>query len=200
MFYICSKAAKRGYATCPTPTLSANIVDNQVIEYLKQIPTIKNALSGGWKDLSVNQKQEILKSVVKEVNYDNSTKTLTIITIEGNQSLTFNVDIKKVKPEKPEVVIKKEPQLRQNLVLAHQIQTILDNDHATSIKQIAGWLNLTPARINQFMNMLLLAPAIQEQILLEDDQKIAAIPEYKVNGISREMIWQEQLKLWQKIL
>ena len=79
------KAAKRGYATCPTPTLPANIVDNQVIEYLKQIPTIKNALSGDWKDLSVNQKQEILKNVVKEVNYDNSTKTLTIITIEGNR-------------------------------------------------------------------------------------------------------------------
>lgn len=200
MFYICSKAAKRGYATCPTPTLPANIVDNQVIEYLKQIPTIKNALPGDWKDLSVNQKQEILKNIVKEVNYDNSTKTLTIITIEGNQSLTFNVDIKKAKPEKPEIVIKKEPQLRQNLVLAHQIQTLLDNDRAINIKQIAGWLNLTPARINQFMNMLLLAPAIQEQILFKDDEKITALPEYKINEISRELLWKKQIESWNKIL
>jgi len=199
-YYVCSNAGKRGYDTCPTPTLSANIVDNNVIDCLKQIPQVIVAFAEGWAQLSVDQKQEALKKVLKEITYDDSTKTLTIITAPDSQSFTFNVDIKKAKPEKPEVTIKKEPQLRQNLILAHQIQILLDNDPALSVRQISGWLNLTPARINQFLNMLLLAPAIQEQILFEDDAKITSIPEYKVNEISKEMIWEKQVEDWQKIL
>ena len=138
--------------------------------------------------------------MIREINYDNSAKILTITTVDENKSYTFEADFKKTKLEKPEIVIKKEPQLRQNLALAHQIQTLLDNDQIMSVKQIAGWLNLTPARINQFMNMLLLAPAIQEQILLENDEKIASIPEYKINEISREMLWEKQIEVWQRIL
>lgn len=198
-YYMCCSAGKRGYATCPTRTITTHIVDKHIIGCLKEIPAVKDIFTDDWEQLTVAQRQDAMKRVVKEVNYDGITKILTVITTEG-PAHTFEVDIKEPKPEKPEIVIKREPQLRQNLALAHQIQTLLDNDPALDIKQIAGWLNLNPARINQFMSMLLLAPAIQEQILFESEDKIASIPEYKVNEISREMVWEKQLKDWEKIL
>ncbi len=200
MFYICSKAAKRGYGTCPTPTIPAHLAEDRIMDCLKQIPTVRDFIGGDWNQISIDQRREKLGKVIREINYDNSAKILTITTIDENKSYTFEADFKKAKPEKPEVIIKKEPQLRQNLALAHQIQNLMDNDPAMSVKQIAGWLNLTPARVNQFMNMLLLAPAIQEQILFEDDEKIVSIPEYKINEISREMIWDKQIEVWQRIL
>jgi len=50
------------------------------------------------------------------------------------------------------------------------------------------------------MNMLMLAPSIQEDILLSDNVNISLIPEYKVHEICREMIWEKQNEAWQKLL
>ena len=46
--------------------------------------------------------------------------------------------------------------------------------------------------------MLRLAPAIQEQILFEADEKITALPEYKINEISRELLWKKQIEFGRK--
>jgi len=50
------------------------------------------------------------------------------------------------------------------------------------------------------MNMLLLAPAIQEGILFEDDEKFAHITEYKINEISHEMLGEKPIEIWRKTL
>ena len=52
--------------------------------------------------------------------------------------------------------ISNEPRLRQYLVLAYQIQEVLDRDSTITAKQIAEWLNMTPPRICQILNLLLL--------------------------------------------
>lgn len=198
-YYLCTSAGKRGYDTCPTKSITTHVVDDQVMNCLKQIPSIKDVIPVDWAQLPIDEKQTILKKAVKEINYDGETKILTIIGVDGQVS-TFEVNIKQERIEKPEEVIKREPQLRQNLILAHQIQTLLDDGQASNIKQVAGWLNLSSMRVTQFMNMLLLAPAIQEQILFEDDAKIANIPEYKINEIIREIVWEKQIATWHKIL
>ena len=48
--------------------------------------------------------------------------------------------------------------------------------------------------------MLLLAPEIQEEILLSDSKTLFEIPEYKVNEIAQEPIWQKQKELWQVLI
>ncbi|MFA5411295.1 MAG: hypothetical protein WC321_05490 [Candidatus Omnitrophota bacterium] len=50
------------------------------------------------------------------------------------------------------------------------------------------------------MGMLLLAPDIQEQILLSRDGKIFEIPEYKVNEIAKELDWSKQKETWQRLI
>ena len=93
-----------------------------------------------------------------------------------------------------------EPQLRQNLLLAHQIQGLLSEGKSDNIKQIAGWLNISPQRINQLRNFVLLCPKIQEEIFLGDNKTISEIPEYKLRQITDTIDWQEQEKLWQELL
>ena len=74
--------------------------------------------------------------------------------------------------------ISNEPKLRQYLVLAHQIQETLDRDNAVNAKQISGWLHMTPPRISQFMDLLLLCPKIQQEILLSANKKLYSISVY----------------------
>ena len=52
-------------------------------------------------------------------------------------------------------------------------------------------------RIDQAMNMLLLSPAIQEEIICSENKAIAFIPEYKLRPIANEADWQKQGQMWQ---
>lgn len=194
-YYMCVSAGKRGYDSCPTKTIRAQVVDDQVVNCVKQIPAFKDSIPADWNNMTVPEKQDVLKKLVKVINYDGITRILTITT-QHDEAHSFNVDIKKPLIETPEEIIKKEPQLRQNLILAHQIQKVLDSGRGENIRQVSGWLNLSPARVNQFMSLLLLSPAIQEAILFESDEKITVIPEYKLNNITRETLWEKQTDLW----
>ncbi len=95
--------------------------------------------------------------------------------------------------------MKNEPKLRQNLALAHQIEELLDSGRINNIKQLTGHLNMSHVRINQITGMTLLAPKIQEEILLSDQQEVSLIPEYKINELVREVDWQKQIERWQKL-
>jgi hypothetical protein len=79
------------------------------------------------------------------------------------------------------------PQLRQNLLLAHQIQGLISEGKAEGLKQIAGWLNMNHQKLNQIMNLLLLAPKIQEEIICSKNEIISSIPEYKLRDIAFEL-------------
>jgi len=86
------------------------------------------------------------------------------------------------------------------LILAHQIGRIISDKKAKSLKEVAGWLNISHVRICQITGMLLLAPEIQEEILLSDNKALSETPEYKVNEIAQEPIWQKQKELWQLLI
>jgi hypothetical protein len=79
--------------------------------------------------------------------------------------------------------ISNEPKLRQYLVLAYQIQETLEHDSNITAKKVAEWLDMTPARVYQILKLLLLAPAIQEKILLSTDEKIRNLTEFRIKNI-----------------
>ena len=93
-----------------------------------------------------------------------------------------------------------EPRLRQYLVLAYQIQETLDRDSAITAKQIAEWLNMTPPRISQILNLLFLSPVIQKEILLSSDEKIRVLTEHKILAITKEIDWEKQQAAWKDLL
>jgi len=199
--YLCGSANKRGYKSCPTKLLNANLMDNKVISCLKTIVDDPRITNDEWNILPLEQKSAIIKSIIKEIRYDGATGTLEI-QLHDDKTYTFRAPKEELKhlPVLPkDRLIRTEPQLRQNLLLAHQIQQILSEGRSDNLKQIAGWLNVTPQRINQLRNFILLCPKIQEDIFLGDDKAISEIPEYKLRRIIDTIDWQEQEKLWQEL-
>lgn len=125
--------------------------------------------------------------------------------------------------------ISNEPKLRQCLVLAYQIQDVLEKDATLTSKQIAEWLNMTPPRICQIMDLLLLCPKIQQEILLSEnkplgaaassglargspeqatsearsaskDKKLYSMGQYNTREIVKEPLWEKQIEMWDALL
>lgn len=115
----------------------------------------------------------------------------------------FNIDKPLVRPESYQrrmAKISNEPKLRQYLVLAYQIQEKLNTDPACTAKQIAAWMGLTPPRICQILDLLLLCPKIQQDILLSTSKTLYALGEYNVRKIVAEPSWEKQIVMWGVIL
>jgi len=197
-YYICSNAQKRGYANCPTRSVNAQDIENAVIEYLSN-----KINKPKWDMLSSLEKRNVLISMIRRINYDITKETLDISLIKEAKAHKFKVNFKRVKhplPPDPKEEIKNEPKLRQNLILAHQINSLLCEGKASDLKQVAGWLNIDPTRLHQMMNMLLLAPSIQEEIILSDSQRLCKIPEYKLRNVTSQADWQKQRQLWKELI
>jgi len=199
--YVCISASKRGYKSCPTKLLNANLMDNKVISCLKSIVNDPRINNNDWNIMPVEQKNAVMKTIIKEIRYDGASGILEIQLLNG-KTYTFKTPKEELKhlPVLPkDRLILAEPQLRQNLLLAHQIQEILSDGRPDNLKQIAGWLNISQQRINQIRNFILLCPKIQQDIFLGDDKAISEIPEYKLRRIIDTMDWQEQQKFWQEL-
>lgn len=114
----------------------------------------------------------------------------------------FKVNLKKVRhtPVRKDIEIKKEPQLRQNLILAYQLQQLFEEGKVKGLKQVANWLKMTHARISQIMNLLLLASDIQEEILLSNKGEISRLTEHKIRKIAMEVNWERQKELWREVI
>ena len=114
----------------------------------------------------------------------------------------FKIDLKLVRHKSYRyhmAKISNEPKLRQYLVLAYQVQDVLDKDPSKSLFQIAEWLSMTYTRIKQIMNLLFLCPEIQKEILLSNTDKIRHITERKIRSITKEIDWQKQIQVWNKL-
>jgi hypothetical protein len=92
-----------------------------------------------------------------------------------------------------------EPPIRRQLILAHQIQGMLDKGRVKNLNQLAEWLRISKARLEQIMNPLFLAPAIQEEIICGNSQRLAKISERNLRPISIETNWKEQQEAWNQI-
>ena len=110
----------------------------------------------------------------------------------------FKTDLKKPRHmlNSRKKLIKKEPLLRQNLVLAYQIQELFEKERAKNLGQVGQWLHMTHARISQIMNLLFLAPDIQEEILFSYEGKVSELTEHKIRKIPMEVNWTKQIEMW----
>lgn len=199
--YICVEAQKRGYAKCPTGYLNGQRTEEIVVNCLKSLVKDKRLDPDKWNLLTVQNKREIFQSIVTNVEYDANAHTLHITLTDGGLH-TFPINLKMPLAERKEPLedkIKKEPRIRQVLLLAHQIQEMLDAGQAKNLKEIAKWLSVTLPRAHQFMQLLNLYPIVQEEILLSNEPFIYKTPEYKLRRVIQQRSIQKQILAWQKL-
>ncbi len=85
----------------------------------------------------------------------------------------------------------------QMLALAHRLQNAIALGEYKDRAEAARQLGLTRARITQLMDLLLLAPNIQEEVLgLERIDGVEPLSERKLRPIAKTLSWAEQRTAW----
>jgi ParB-like chromosome segregation protein Spo0J len=89
----------------------------------------------------------------------------------------------------------------RQLALAHALQRRVDDGEFTDYADMARALGFSRARVSQIMDLLLLAPAIQEEILfLEVAPGAQPISERALRKVCRHIEWPSQRRVWAEIL
>ena len=94
------------------------------------------------------------------------------------------------------------PRVSRLLALAHHIQELLDTGQVKDLAEVARRGNVTRARVTQIMNLLLLAPDIQEEILFLPRTKEGGdkITERGVRTVIGELSFANQRSIWHRMV
>jgi hypothetical protein len=103
-------------------------------------------------------------------------------------------------PEPPPAPVYRPARVAQMLALAHRLEAAIERGDYRDRADIARQLGFTRARVTQLLDLTLLAPDIQEQILaLEAVDGLEPTSERALRGVSREMEWEEQRRRWGEV-
>ncbi len=201
-YYLCMNAQKRGYKGCPTRLVAAQVIENKFMEFLREMSSDSRIKVESWDTLTLEEKIPILKSIAKGAHYDAHAGILEIVLHKGDKSHQFALklaELKHIPYHKRQAELLNEPLLRQDLVLAHQINAIM-KEKGCSLRRIVQWTGIPLQRICQIANMADISPVIQEEILFSQDKRLFKIPEYKIRDIIFEVDWKKQEQIWKSIL
>jgi hypothetical protein len=103
------------------------------------------------------------------------------------------------KPTRPRGRI---PRVARLLALAHHFEELLATGAVETQAEIAELAKLTPARVTQIMNLLCLAPDIQEEIffLPAVTEGQPPVTERDLRQVLKAVVWSEQRERWAAII
>lgn len=212
-YYVCSQAQKLGYHHCPNRSVPGQLLEDAVIRILKNylqdkmqtMPICKTEiealLSPVWDSLFPVEKRRILKQIVKEVDCNVDEQRLGITFYDTEKRQEFDAGIKRSrfkKQWKKDEAIQAEPKLRRTLLLAHQLRQLMNDGTIKGVQHASRLLNQSGTRIEHVLNMLMLSPKIQDEIINASPEALEPIAEYKVRDLSFEIDWNKQAELWQE--
>jgi hypothetical protein len=87
------------------------------------------------------------------------------------------------------------PRITRLMALAIKFQDMVDRGEVRDYADIARLGYVTRARITQIMNLLHLAPKVQEEILFLK----CAPPERSLRPLTVQPLWDQQIRLWRRL-
>ena len=100
-------------------------------------------------------------------------------------------------PPAPPEPVRRPARVARMLALAHRLQAAIDRGEYRDRAELARQVGFTRARITQILNLLLLAPDIQESVLgLEAVDGKEPMSERVLREVARYECWDEQRMAW----
>jgi hypothetical protein len=101
-------------------------------------------------------------------------------------------------PTLPEV--RRPAKLAQLLALAHHLERLIQRRTVADRAEIADRLGISRARVTQILDLTLLAPDIQTEILFaEAVDGVEPFTEASARKAAREAVWSKQRRVWQAL-
>jgi site-specific DNA recombinase len=211
-YYYCSNAQKRGQAECPIRYVNAQTLEDCVEQFLrdavknsKNIPSkaeVEAILSPIWNTLFFEEKRRIIRTLIKELNFNAKTNRIDMVLNGSTERLEYDTNIQKIHAPTRDGQARqlaKEPTIRKTLLLAHHLNQHLALGKIKDLNQASAWLGINQTRLSHILGLLHLAPSIQTEIITTEPNALSEIPEYKLRDLSAEADWNKQTILWQEL-
>ena len=167
-----------------------------IAAHLIEIPIISHINIPNWDDLLFGEQRKKIAEVIRRIDVEREWNRLIVYF---NNDKKIYLKMQAGDAINPREELAKLPALKQLLLLAHHIQQFLDSDKAKNLKEISEWTETSTSRLYQIMMFLNLCPAIQEDIILGDEDNFRDIPEYKMRPIFQESDPAIQLSKWKRM-
>ncbi len=103
-------------------------------------------------------------------------------------------------PPTPHEPVRRPARVAQVLALAHRLQRAIDRGEYRDRAELARQLGFTRARITQILDLLLLAPDIQEHVVhIEAVDGVEPLAERALREVVRYESWAEQRRAWRAV-
>jgi hypothetical protein len=105
-------------------------------------------------------------------------------------------------PPKPEPEVEGNvPRVSRLMALAIRFEKMLKNNVVENYAELASAVDILPQRVTQIMNLRLLAPDIQEELLFLPNvtEGRAPITEVDMRPIAARPLWSEQHAMWREL-
>ena len=135
---------------------------------------------------------------VERITYDREQKQVSIVLRKEMGGSTVEVSLLRVGHEKRDGRV---PRITRLMALAVRCQELLGSGTVKDYAELARLGKVTRARMTQVMNLLNLAPQIQEEILFlpEIREGREAVRESALRRLPGVWSWNEQVELWRKL-
>lgn len=116
------------------------------------------------------------------------------------RTVSFAVKGKRKSDRKEEQPVGRVPRISKLMALAIRYEQMLNDGVVQSQTELAELLHVSQPRMTQIMNLLHLAPEIQEEILmLQETTSGQAITEHNLREITSSSSWNEQAMKWRRV-
>jgi hypothetical protein len=195
-YYVCTGAQKRGWSACPSKSLPAPMVERLVAEQLQQ----QRLLGDDWQKQDAITQGERLRTLLKGVRYDGRTGLVTIALRHGEGTLTCAVP--KTCRQVPATSAGRLPRVSRWMALALHFDAQLRDGALAGQRELARLGQVSAARVSQIMNLVHLAPDIQETLLFLPPVHGGRDPVLlrQLQPLAAMALWEQQRRKWLRLL
>ena len=216
-YYVCFTAQKRGAKACPRQSVMASKIEPLVVDTLyrlaeevtrENIRTLLQLNRADWCRMAVPEQRRILGVVFDVVRYDHRTKQLTMRlkptvdrpTEEHSLTLPTRLFEPPQSSADPSSLRGRSPRrlasVARLLAMAHRLDGLIADGTVANYSELAQYASVSRARISQIMNLLNLAPAIQEKLLFLPSSEALSITERTLQRLASISDWERQVQLF----
>ena len=199
-YYVCTNAQKRGWDVCPSKSVSAATLETLVVEQLRQHGLLPNGPA------EADEQASLVRARVEQVGYDGRTATVTIVMRSSGkgdaappQTLVCPIPVERRR--RRAAPAGRLPRVSRWMALALHFDELLGGGTIDHQAELARLGHVSPARVSQIMNLLHLAPDIQEHLLFlpRVDRGHDPIRLRQLQPLATTLDWDRQRRKWLRL-
>jgi hypothetical protein len=188
-YYICLRAQQRGWKNCPTKSVSAVQIEQAVWQRVRTIAPLESAAEPR------ECVGESVRQTVERITYDRAQKLVRLTLRKEFDGEEFAIPLVRLGHQEK---LGRLPRITRLMALAVRCQDLLRTGTVQNYAELARLGIVSLPRMTQVMNLLNLAPEIQEEVLFlpEVEGGREPVSERALRRLPGVMSWKDQLEIW----